>query len=141
MSEPKTKVCKECGKRKRASQFHKRIRTDRKDMLAPRCKPCALERERQRRAENRKLREMVRSGEILPPVNFVPAGPFRKWLEATIPEYESLAAFCAQCEQEERRIYDVLRGKTKRVSVDGVDRALSRDGRMMLWELYPKLYP
>ena len=82
----------------------------------------------------------VANGEEEKHVTFVPAGPFVLWVKRRQYAYESLSKFCATCELQERRVYDLLKGKSKRVSVDRVDTALVRDGTTMLWELYPELY-
>lgn len=75
-------------------------------------------------------------------MNRLPAKPFREWLEKdALPRYASLREFCARTGLQERRIYDLLHGKQKEVSLDYVDKAVTRDGSAFLWELYPELYP
>jgi hypothetical protein len=132
----KTKVCRACGKRRSAKFFYKRRRADRKDQLAARCKDCQREEDRKKR----EIAKAIKDGELEPEINFVPAQPFREWVQGRLHHYESLREFCEVCGLQERRIYELLNKNQKRVLVENVDQALVRDGSAMLWELYPELY-
>jgi hypothetical protein len=97
--------------------------------------------DRERWERRKQLKEDIEAGRALPAVNFLDVKPFREWLEATVPKYASLREFCESTGLVERRIYDMMNGRQKRVSLDTVDQALTRDGSAYLWELYPELYP
>jgi hypothetical protein len=131
------KVCAKCGKKKpkNLDNFGPLVRRG-KEGFQGRCKPCTVEDRKEKYA--RDLR--VANGEEEKRVTFVPAAPFALWIKRRQYAYESLSQFCRTCELQERRVYDLIKGNSKRVSVDRVDTALVRDGTTMLWELYPELY-
>ena len=71
----------------------------------------------------------------------MPAGPFREWMARQIPgRYATIRHFSEQCDIPERRVNEILSGRSKRSSVDLVDRVLVADGQIMLIDLYPELY-
>lgn len=142
MPSERRKVCNKCGKRRRAKFFKPYKRRDRKDDLSARCRDCSREDDRARWLARKQLQADIEAGRALPPMNRLPAGPFREWLNhSALPRYDSLREFCQTTGLQERRIYDVLHGKQKQVSLDYVDQAVTRDGSAFLWELYPELYP
>ena len=132
-----TKVCAKCGKKKPKNLDNFGILVRRgKQGFQGRCKPCTKEDRKEKYAQS--LR--VERGEEEKRVTFVPAAPFALWIKRRQYAYESLSQFCRTCELQERRVYDLIKGNSHRVSVDRVDTALVRDGTTMLWKLYPELY-
>jgi hypothetical protein len=69
------------------------------------------------------------------------AGPFRDWLLAKLGEYGNTLRLAHACGTTVRRIYSVLKEEQAWVSIDTVDRALTREGSTYLFQLYPRLYP
>ena len=142
MPSERWKVCNKCGKRRAAKFFKPYKRKDRKDDLSARCRDCSREDDRERWLARKQLQEDIEAGRALPPMNRLPAQPFRDWLnDEALPRYDSLREFCEATGLQERRIYDVVNGRQKKVSLDYVDKAVTRDGSVFLWELYPELYP
>lgn len=135
------KRCNKCGRVRLAKFYAKRSRSDRRDQLAARCVDCVTEDQRRTRERRKREREEVASGKSLPRVHRVPMEPFQAWVQERAPKYESMADFCEATEMNERRVYDLLNGRQKTVTLEVVDRALTREGSAFLWELYPELYP
>lgn len=132
-----TKVCAKCGKKKPKNLDNFGILVRRgKQGFQGRCKPCTKEDRKEKYAQSLRIER----GEEEKRVTFVPAAPFALWIKRRQYAYESLSQFCRTCELQERRVYDLIKGNSHRVSVDRVDTALVRDGTTMLWELYPELY-
>ncbi len=132
-----TKVCSKCGEEKPKDYDNfGLIRRYGKDGFQPRCKPCTAKDRKARYARDAR----VSRGEEEKRVVLLPAAPFVVWIKHRRPTYGSLNKFCKTCGLQERRVYDLLKGKSKRVSLDNVDTALVNDGTTMLWELYPELY-
>ena len=132
-----TKACSKCGevKPKNYDNFgllHRRG----KDGFQPRCKPCTKQDRKDKYARDVRIAR----GEEDKRVQLLPARPFVLWIKRRQYAYDSLSKFCKTCGLQERRVYDLLKGKSQRVSLDRVDTALVRDGTTMLWELYPELY-
>ena len=135
------KRCNKCGRNRLAKFYDSRLREDRHDMLAARCRDCVREDWRLKREEEARHKRAVKRGLELPKVNRLPIKPFQSWVEDRLTKYESITEFCEATEMHERRVYDLLRGRQNTVELETVDRALTREGSTMLWELYPDLYP
>lgn len=140
-SEVAKKRCNGCGKLRLVKFYTKRVRPGRKDQLAARCKDCVTKGNRERWERRKRERELIKSGEILPPVARLPVGPFKAWCAQRVEKYDSIADFCQVTEMNERRVYDLMNDRQKTVTLEVVDRALTREGSTFLWELYPDLYP
>lgn len=141
-STERRKVCNKCKKRRAAKFFKPYKRKDRKDDLSARCRDCIREDNRERWIARKQLQKDIEEGRALPAVSRLPADPFREWLTRdALPRYASIREFCEATGLQERRVFDVVKGRQKNVSLDYVDKAVTRDGSTFLWELYPELYP
>ena len=105
------------------------------DQLAHICKDCRNKQDRKRKALEKKSKTEKNKS-----VSRLPVEPFVLWLKETIPRYGNQEEFCATAEIGTRRVNELLSGRQTRVSLELVDRALTREGSSMLWELYPELY-
>jgi hypothetical protein len=72
-------------------------------------------------------------------VPMLPIGPFREWLVGRLDAYGSVDRLAVVLGASERRLRVWLRAGS-RVSLDSVDRALTREGSALLGELYPELF-
>lgn len=70
----------------------------------------------------------------------LPCGPFVRWLQELIEEQEGVKEVAMWTGLSQRRIYTLIQGQQKNVTMDLVDRALVAEGSTHLSELYPELY-
>lgn len=66
--------------------------------------------------------------------------PFRNWLKTERMKYERLKDLAVVIGMDDSHIGHILEGRQSSISLDIVDRALTRMG-IPLWQVYPDLYP
>lgn len=81
---------------------------------------------------------------------YVPVEPFKDWLERVIKYYPSEAELSRQIGMNWSKIDAILRDKiykdhgihmkVDKLSLETVDKAISKDGRYHLVEFYPEVY-
>lgn len=72
----------------------------------------------------------------------LPIGPFSEWLAVKYEEYGRNSLLLAGVVgMDSSLVHRYKEGKQDRVSIDTVDKALTREGSTFLFQLYPELYP
>lgn len=69
--------------------------------------------------------------------NILPAAPLIPWLREKV-ELESVEIFAARCGISDRRIREVLSGRSKNLSFDNVDRLITNEGTVNFIDFYPE---